>query len=172
MSIYTAAYKQDTFAAVGKVIKQFDEQIVMSPDKSFLIFCQSLQGCQTAIDKMTRRADLHIIEGNDVLRKYLRGLAVVGHKPPAECDSMDSKYRDLYRNYNKYQESADPATYAHHATFSTKDALYAEILSIHTRWSMESFLPEVKSCTRKLGCHDPGFDGTHRHGSWSSARCL
>ena len=61
----------------------------------------------TAIDKMTRRTDLRI-DDNAVLRKYLRGLAVVGHKPPAECDSMDTEYRDLYRDYSKYQESADP----------------------------------------------------------------
>ena len=92
---------------MDKVIKQFDEQIVMSPAKSFLLFRQSLQGCQTAIDKMTRRTDLRI-DDNAVLRKYLRGLAVVGHKPPAECDSMDTEYRDLYRDYSKYQESADP----------------------------------------------------------------
>ena len=106
MGIYTAAYKQDNFAVVDKVIKQFDDQIVMSPEKSFLLFCQSLQGCQTAIDKMTRRADLRI-DDNNVLRKYLQSLAVVGHKPPTECDSMDMEYRDLYRDYNKYQESAD-----------------------------------------------------------------
>ena len=30
VSIYTAAYKQDNFAVVDKVIKQFDEQIIMS----------------------------------------------------------------------------------------------------------------------------------------------
>ena len=47
VSIYTAAYKQDNFAVVDKAIKQFDEQIIMSADKSFLLFCQSLQGCQT-----------------------------------------------------------------------------------------------------------------------------
>ena len=135
VGIYTAAYKQGNFAVVDKVIKQFDEQIIMSPDKSFLLFCQSLQGCQTAIDKMTRRNDLRI--GDDaVLRKYLRGLAVVGHKPPTECDSMDTEYRDLYRDYNKYQESADPVAHVHHSKFSTKDALYAEILAIHTRWSL------------------------------------
>ena len=34
MSIYTAAYKQDNFAVVDKVIKQFDEQIIMSADKA------------------------------------------------------------------------------------------------------------------------------------------
>ena len=88
MGIYTAAYKQDNFAVVDKVIKQFDKQIIMSPEKSFLLFCQSLQGCQTTIDKMARRNDLRIGD-NAVLRKYLRGLAVVGHKPPAQCDSMD-----------------------------------------------------------------------------------
>ena len=76
VGIYTAAYKQDNFAVVDKVIKQFDEQIIMSPDKSFLLFCQSLQGCQTAIGKMTRRNDLRI--GDDaVLRKYLRGRGLV-----------------------------------------------------------------------------------------------
>ena len=47
---------------------------------------------------MTRRADLRI-DTNNVLRKYLRGLAVIGYKPPGECDSMDSEDRDLYRNY-------------------------------------------------------------------------
>ena len=47
MSIYTAAYTQDNFAVVGTVIKQFDEQIGLSAEKSFLLFCQSLQGCQT-----------------------------------------------------------------------------------------------------------------------------
>ena len=104
----------------------------VSPDKSVLLFCQSLKGCQTAIGKMTRRADLRI-EDNAVLRKYLRGLAVVGHEPPSECDSMDSEHRDLYHDYKKYQESAGPAAYAHHATFSTNDALYAAILAIHTR---------------------------------------
>ena len=132
VGIYTAAYKQDNFAVVDKVIKQLDEQIVMSPGKSVLLFCQSLKGCQTAIGKMTRRADLRI-EDNAVLRKYLRGLAVVGHEPPSECDSMDSEHRDLYHDYKKYQESAGPAAYAHHATFSTNDALYAAILAIHTR---------------------------------------
>ena len=135
VSIYTAAYKQDNFAAVDKVIKQFDEQIIMSPEKSFLLFCQSLQGCQTSIDKITRRDDLRI-DDNAVLRKFLRGLAVIGHKPPTECDAMDTEYRNLYRDYNKYQESADPATHVHHAKFSTKDALYAEVLAIHTRWSL------------------------------------
>ena len=54
---------------------------------------------------MTRRDDLRIGD-NAVLRKYLRGLAVVGHKPPTECDSMDTEYRDLYRDYNKYRKSA------------------------------------------------------------------
>ena len=135
VDIYTAAYKQDNFAVVDKVIKQFDEQIIMSPEKSFLLFCQSLQGCQTAIDKMTRRDDLRV-DDNAVLRQFLRGLAVIGHKPPTECDAMDTEYRDLYRDNNKYQESADPATHVHHAKFSTKDALYAEVLAIHTRWSL------------------------------------
>ena len=41
LEIYTAASKQDNFAVVDKVIKQFDEQIIMSTDKSFLLFCQS-----------------------------------------------------------------------------------------------------------------------------------
>jgi len=39
LGIYTAAYKQDNFAAVDKAIKQFDEQIAMSSDQSFLLFC-------------------------------------------------------------------------------------------------------------------------------------
>jgi hypothetical protein len=43
--IYTAAYKQDNFAVVDKVIKQFDEQIIMSPDKSFLL---SASPCKAA----------------------------------------------------------------------------------------------------------------------------
>ena len=60
---------------------------------------------------------------------------MVGHKPPAECVSMDSEYRDLYRDYNEYLKSADPSAHAHRAKFSTKDARYAEILAIHTRWS-------------------------------------
>ena len=154
VGIYTAAYKQDNFAVVDKVIKQFDEQIIMSPDKSFLLFCQSLQGCQTAIDKMTRRNDLRI--GDDaVLRKYLRGLAVVGHKPPTECDSMDTEYRDLYRDYNKYQESADPAAHVHHSKFSTKDALYAEILAIHTRWSLSC--PRGKTAPANWIAMTPGL---------------
>ena len=58
LEIYTAAYKQDNFAVVDKVIKQFNKQVVVSTDKSVLLFCQSLhhlQGFQTAIDKMTRR---------------------------------------------------------------------------------------------------------------------
>ena len=38
---------------MDKAIKQFDEQIIVSADKKGLLFCQSLQGCQTAIDKMT-----------------------------------------------------------------------------------------------------------------------
>ena len=42
VGIYTAAYKQDNFAVVDKVIKQFDEQIGMPPEKSFMLFCQSL----------------------------------------------------------------------------------------------------------------------------------
>ena len=127
---------------MDKVIKQFDEQIAMSADKSVLLFCQSLQGYQTAIDKMTRRADLRI-DDNAVLRKYLRGLTVIGHTPPTECDSMGTEYRDLYRDYNKYQESADPAAHAHHAKFSTKDALYAESLAIHTRWSLSCPMSKV-----------------------------
>ena len=81
---------------------------------------------------MTRRAD-HRIDDNAGLRKYLRGLAVVGHKPPTECDSMDTEYRDLNRDYNKYQESADPEAHVQHSKFSTKDALYAKVLKIHTR---------------------------------------
>ena len=44
---------------------------------------------------------------------------------------------------NKYQESADPAAHVHHSKFSTKDALYAEVLAIHTRWS--------RSCPRLKG---------------------
>ena len=51
---------------------------------------------------MTRRADLRI-DDNSVLRKYLRGLTVIGHKPPTERYSMDTEYRGLYRDYNKYQ---------------------------------------------------------------------
>ena len=81
---------------------------------------------------MTRRAD-HRVDDNAGLRKYLRGLAVVGHKPPTECDSMDTEYRDLNRDYNKYQESADPEAHVQHSKFSTKDALYAKVLKIHTR---------------------------------------
>ena len=78
LGIYAAAYKQS--------------RSLMSPDKSFLLFGQSLQGCQTAIDKMTRRADPCVLH-DAILRKYLRGLAVVGHKPPTECDSMGTKWR-------------------------------------------------------------------------------
>ena len=154
VSIYTAAYKQDNFTVVDKVIKQFDEQITMSPEKSFLLFCQSLQGRQTAIGKMTRRADLRI-DDNAVLRKYLRGLAVIGYKPPAECDSMDTEYRDLYRDYNKYQESADPAAHVHHSKFSTKDALHAEILAIHTRWSLSC--PRSKAAPANWVAMTPGL---------------
>ena len=135
LGIYTAAYKQVNFAVVDKVIKQFDEQMIMSPDKSFLLFCQSLQGCQTAIGKMARRAHLRIHD-DAILRKYLRGLAVVGHKPPTECDSIITEYRELYRDYNKYQESVDPAAHVHHAKSSNKEALFAEILAVHTRWSL------------------------------------
>ena len=102
VSIFTAAYKQGNFAVVDKAIKQFDEQIIISAEKHFMVFCQSLQGCQTAIDKMTRRADLRI-DDNAVLRKYLRGLTVIGHKPPTECDSMDTEYRDLYRDYSDFE---------------------------------------------------------------------
>ena len=49
VSIYTTANKQDNFVVVDKVIKQFDEQIIVPPEKSSLLFCQSLQGCQTAV---------------------------------------------------------------------------------------------------------------------------
>ena len=68
VGIYTAAYKQDNCAIIGKVAKQFTEQIVMSVDLSFIRFCESIVGCQTAIDKMTLRPDLRITDA-DVLRK-------------------------------------------------------------------------------------------------------
>ena len=68
VGIYTKAYKQDNYAIVDKVSKQFTEQIVMSVDLSFILFCESLVGCQVAIDKMTLRPDLRITD-SDVLRK-------------------------------------------------------------------------------------------------------
>ena len=44
VSIFTAAYKQGNFTVVDKAIKQFDEQIIISAEKNFMLFCQSLQG--------------------------------------------------------------------------------------------------------------------------------
>ena len=41
-SIYTAAYKQENFAVVDKVIKQLDEQIVMSRQTKAFCFSASL----------------------------------------------------------------------------------------------------------------------------------
>ena len=83
VGIYTAAYKQDNYAIIGKVPKQFTEQIVMSVDLSFILFCQSIVGCRIAIHKMALRPDLRIAD-SDVLRKFIRGLTVVGHKSPTE----------------------------------------------------------------------------------------
>ena len=78
---------------------------------------------------------------------------MVGHKPPAECDLMDAEYRDLYRDYNKYRESADPAAHVHHSKFSTKDALYAEVLAIHTRWSLSC--PRSKTASANWAAMTP-----------------
>ena len=135
VGIYTKAYKQDNYAIIDKVSKQFTEQIVMSVDLSLILFCESLVGCQVAIDKMTLRTDLRITD-SDVLRKFIRGLTVVGHKSPTECDSMDAEYVKLYSRYNAYIECADPAVHADHDVFSTKDRLFAEIQAIHSRWSL------------------------------------
>ena len=55
VGICTVAYKQDNYAIIGKVSKQFTEQIVMSVDLSFVMFCVSVVGCQIAIDKTTLR---------------------------------------------------------------------------------------------------------------------
>ena len=107
VGIYTAAYKQDNYAIIDKVSKQFTEQIVMSVDLSFILFCESIVGCQIAIDKMTLRPDLRITD-SDVLRKFIRGLTVVRHKSPIECDSMDAEYVKLYSRYTAYIECADP----------------------------------------------------------------
>ena len=147
MGVYTAAYnKQDNFAVVDKAIKQFDEQIVMSPEKRFTVFLPVFARLPNCYRQMARRADLRI-DDNAVLRKYLRGLAVIGHKPPTECDLMDTEYRDLHRDYNKYQESADPAAHVHQSKFSTKDALYAEVLAIRTRWSLSCPRSKVAPAT-------------------------
>ena len=135
VGIYTAAYKQDNYAIIGKVSKQFTEQIVTSVDLSFLLFCESIVGCQIAIDKMTLRPDLRIAD-SDVLRKFIRGLTVVGHKSPTECDSMDAEYVKLYSRHNAYIECADPAVHADHDVFSYKTRLFAEIQAIHARWSL------------------------------------
>ena len=136
VGIYTAAYKQDNYAIIDKVSKQFTEQIVMSVDLSFILFCESIVGCQIAIDKMTLRPDLRITD-SDVLRKFIRGLTVVEHKSPTECDSMDAEYVKLYSRYNAYIiEAADPVVHADHVVFSSKTRLLAEIQAIHTRWSL------------------------------------
>ena len=63
----------------------------MSVDLSFILFCESIVACQIAIEKMPLRPDLRITDA-DVLRKFIRGPTVVGHKSPAECDSMDAEY--------------------------------------------------------------------------------
>ena len=107
----------------------------MSVDLSFILFCESIVGCQIAIDKMTLCPDLRITNP-DVLRKFIRGLTVVGHKSPTECDSMGAGYVKLYSRYNAYIECADPAVHADHNLFSSKNRLFAEIQAIHTRWSL------------------------------------
>ena len=62
---------------------------------------------------------------------------------------MDTEYRGLYRDYNKYQESADPAAHVHHSKFYTKDALYSEVLAIHTRWSPSKRRAAIKYGDKK-----------------------
>ena len=119
VGIYTAAYTQDNDVIIGKVAKQFTEQIVMSVDLSFILFCESIVGCQIEIDKMTLRPDLRITNAG-VLRKFIRDLTVVGHKIPTECDSMDAEYVKLDSRYIAYIECADPAIHADHAIFSDK----------------------------------------------------
>ena len=119
VGICTVAYKQDNYAIIGKVSKQFTEQIVMSVDLSFILFCESIVGCQIEIDKMTLRPDLRITNAG-VLRKFIRDLTVVGHKIPTECDSMDAEYVKLDSRYIAYIECADPAIHADHAIFSDK----------------------------------------------------
>ena len=96
VGIYTAAYEQDNYAIIDKVSKRFTEQIAMSIDLSFVLFCESIVGCQIAIGIMTLRPDLRIIIDSDVLRKFIRGLTVVGHKSPTGCDSIDAEYVKLY----------------------------------------------------------------------------
>ena len=107
----------------------------MSVDLSFVLFCESIVGCQIAIDKMTLRPDLCITDYH-VLRKSIRGLTVVEHKSPTECDSVDAEYVKLYSRYTAYIECADPAVHAHHAVFSSKTRLFSEIQATHTRWSL------------------------------------
>ena len=60
-------------------------------------------------------------------RKIICGLTVVGHKPLAECDSMDSEHVKLYGRYNAHIEYSDPSAHADHAAFSSKDQLFSEI---------------------------------------------
>ena len=107
----------------------------MSADLSFILFCESIVGCQIAVDKMTLRPDLRITD-SDVLRKFIRGLTVVGHKSSTECDSMDVEYVKLYSRYTAYVGCADPAVHADHVVFSSKHRLFAGIRTIHTRWSL------------------------------------
>ena len=84
---------------------------------------------------MALRPDLRITD-SDVLRKFIRGLTVVGHKSPTECDSMDAEYVKLYSRYNACIECADPAVHADHDAVSNKNRLFAEIQAIHTRRSL------------------------------------
>ena len=62
VGIYTAAYKQDNYAIIDKTSKQFTEQICMSVDLSFILFCESIVGCQIAIGKMPLLPDLRITD--------------------------------------------------------------------------------------------------------------